>query len=319
MTFRILEHVAKLTPAEEKGRYICPVCQGHNFTFRQDGAYQCWNGCTIAAIREAIAPWSASNQAVGPRQKPNKPKPAPLPERIDLAKLPQPATDSPQPQKRFDKQRGEVQEWAYHYTPEKWKARIQWSDATKPKGRDKKFVLWHRDANGVAIAKAGEGVRPPYRIDELLTAAKVSGANAAMCGEGEPVVEAYRCMGIACNTPSGFSKDELTLLAQLFKAVGLTLIYHPDNDVAGRNKALKVQEACDRAGVPCVIIDPVVLCPGLPESGDVVDMLAVMEVPEFIKRLEAELQAGVEARRREQQLEGASEDIPDSLQRLLIG
>lgn len=148
--------------------------------------------------------------------------------------------------------------------------------------------MWCRDANGVAIARAGESVRPPYRIDELL-AAKASGANAGLCGEGEGVVEAYRRVGLACTTLSAFSKDELALMAQMFKDAGLTLVYHPDNDGTGRNKALKVQEACDRVGVPCVVIDPVVICPGLPQSGDVVDILTTMQESEFIQRLQIEI------------------------------
>ena len=145
MSFQILEHVDKLCPAKEKGRYICPECQGNNLTIGKDGAYRCWNGCDCSAIREVIAPWHERGQTTGWRRKisklKNQIKPAPLPEKINLARLPQKATDSPQPQKRFDSKHGEVQEWTYYYTADKWKIRTQWVDATKPKGYDKDFFL----------------------------------------------------------------------------------------------------------------------------------------------------------------------------------
>ena len=57
MTFSILDHLEKLTPADTKGRYICPVCEGSNFTIDgKSGAFKCWLGCESKAIREAIAP-----------------------------------------------------------------------------------------------------------------------------------------------------------------------------------------------------------------------------------------------------------------------
>ncbi|MGI0492830.1 VapE domain-containing protein [Alkalinema pantanalense CENA528] len=57
-SFDIRDHIDKLTPAEEKGRYICPVCGGKNFLIHpKKGAYKCFsNHCDSAAIRNAIAP-----------------------------------------------------------------------------------------------------------------------------------------------------------------------------------------------------------------------------------------------------------------------
>lgn len=56
--FDIRAHIDRLTPAKEKGKYFCPVCEGHNLSIRQkDGAYNCWdNGCDAAAIARKIAP-----------------------------------------------------------------------------------------------------------------------------------------------------------------------------------------------------------------------------------------------------------------------
>ena len=57
MTFSILDHIEKLTPADTKGRYICPACEGNNFTFDdKTGAFKCWLGCESKAIMDSIAP-----------------------------------------------------------------------------------------------------------------------------------------------------------------------------------------------------------------------------------------------------------------------
>jgi hypothetical protein len=299
-SFNILDHISKLTPAKG-GRYICSHCHKHNLTInKHTGAYRCWNGCECKDIRDAIAPWQEKEKTTSSWHKPSRTKkqiePAQIPEKINLAKLLQKATDSPQPQKRFDNKHGEVQEWTYYYTADKWKIRTQWVDATKSKGYEKDFLLWHRDVNGKSIAKAGEGTRPPYRINEAIAAAKASGANAVMSAEGEESVERYRQIGIACITLSGFSKDELILMAQLLKSAGLGLIYHPDYDKTGWDKAAKIQEACDRAGVFCVVLDPVTIYPDLPKSGDIVQILAAMDTPEFIRRLEQEIHQAIEQR-----------------------
>ena len=58
-TFDIRNFLDNLTPAKEKNKYICPVCEGHNLSIDiNTGEYQCWNGCECRNIREAIKPWS---------------------------------------------------------------------------------------------------------------------------------------------------------------------------------------------------------------------------------------------------------------------
>lgn len=318
MSFEILNFEDKLEPSKP-GRYKCPICQGDNFTISKEGAYSCWHGCEPKDLREAIAPWANREKqaTTAPRArgstKPRKQsRPAPLPELINLAKLAQPATGSPQPVKRLDPRHGEVEEIVYHYTPDKWKTRTQWIDPTQVKGYSKSFVLWHRDTAGKAIVKSGEGVRIPYRIEEARAAAKATDANALMGAEGEKAVETYRETGIACITLSSFSKDEVALLAQMLKEAGLGLVYHPDNDAAGASKAAKIQAECDRVGVPCLVINPVAICPDLPESGDVVEVLELMDVTEFIKRLEVEIHAGLEARKASQLTLDAEASISDA-------
>ncbi|MFG6099213.1 virulence-associated E family protein [Leptothoe sp. ISB3NOV94-8A] len=75
-SFDIRDHVDKLTPAKEKGRYICPVCEDDNFTIREnDGAFQCWsNGCDSQAIMDAIAPLKQRPQSANGTSQKRKPR-----------------------------------------------------------------------------------------------------------------------------------------------------------------------------------------------------------------------------------------------------
>ena len=51
--FSIFEHISKLTPAKEKDKYYCPVCQEHNLSIEpKDEAYNCWNDQSKEHTRE---------------------------------------------------------------------------------------------------------------------------------------------------------------------------------------------------------------------------------------------------------------------------
>ena len=57
LDFNILDYIDSLEPTKSKGKYICPVCDGHNLSIsRYSGAYKCFNGCENKDIREGIAP-----------------------------------------------------------------------------------------------------------------------------------------------------------------------------------------------------------------------------------------------------------------------
>jgi Protein of unknown function (DUF3987) len=75
-TFDIRNFIDLLEPAKEKGRYICPACNGNNFTFNtESGAYQCFSGCENRAIRDAIAPLTPERRSAYQREK-SRPKSA---------------------------------------------------------------------------------------------------------------------------------------------------------------------------------------------------------------------------------------------------
>ncbi|MEM6404280.1 MAG: heavy metal transporter, partial [Cyanobacteria bacterium P01_D01_bin.116] len=162
-SFDIRNHIEKLTPTEEKDRYYCPVCEGHNLTIKQDtGAYQCWNGCEVADIRNAVAPLKEKSTRTGSRKpipKAKTFKPVPIPEGAKLLvssslgdiPIAEPLTSKP-PRGAV----GEVEQTIYHYSDDQWVIRYQWADASKPKGYAKTFRQYHRNEDGSIECKKGE-------------------------------------------------------------------------------------------------------------------------------------------------------------------
>lgn len=294
--FDIRNFLDRLTPSKEKERYICPVCEGGNLTIGQSGEYQCWNGCDCKDIREAVSPAIKGQRRSTPQifsQKPRKQAvPAPLSnQNISLARLESPATDAPQPQPRTDKKRGTVQVTTYPYGDLQWVERRQWVDSSKVKGHSKDFFPWHLDSENKPICKKGDREWLPYRWEEAIAAAQANHANALLMAEGEGCVEAYRAIGIAAITLSGsaWGSKDLEAFAHRCRAVNLTVVFHPDHDATGQSKAEKLNQACAMAGGPCLILNPLNLYPDLPEAGDIVDILKAVAMPEFVKRLEAEI------------------------------
>lgn len=334
-TFDLRNFTARLNLLKEESTQLvceCPVCGGHRLTIsKKSGAYQCWSGgCAAADIRSAVAPRTerhALQHRYPTTQKITRKLLPPAPQSADLvlAKLPTPAIDTPQPQKDFDSERGEVFKTTYVYSqsPEgqlqQWVVRTDWLEPNKPKGRDKTFRQWHRDASGQAICKKGDEAWEPYRIDEFISALKATtGLAAGLVQEGEGGVEKARAAGIASITWQGsaWSQNDLerALIRVKQSCPNAILAFLRDNDAAGEKKALCFQKACALVGIFSIVIDPVAIYPELPDKGDIVEILAAMDVPEFIRRLEEEIHSSVESRRTEELADDSfAVDIPDSL------
>jgi putative DNA primase/helicase len=234
-------------------------------------------------------------------------------ERVKIAYLPIPATDSPKTEITEKKGLGEVRETIYPYSDSKWTTRTEWLDPSKAKGYNKKIAPWHLNAEGKAVNKKGEEPWPPYRLEEAIQAAKETNANAIMGAEGEKSVEQYRKIEIACTTLMGSSwgNADCKQLAEILKKEGLIFVYHPDNDEPGKRKAQKIQNACFEEGVECVVLNPKDLDEGVPEAGDIVDIIqADLDVEDFIRRLEVAIKI---AREKEYELSLEIDNlIPDS-------
>jgi hypothetical protein len=60
MTFSILDFLDQLEPSKEKGKFICPACNGNDFSVNKTtGAYSCWHDTSPAhraEIRDTLAP-----------------------------------------------------------------------------------------------------------------------------------------------------------------------------------------------------------------------------------------------------------------------
>ncbi|MEM9926829.1 MAG: VapE domain-containing protein [Cyanobacteria bacterium P01_D01_bin.50] len=317
-TFDIRNHVEKLQATGEKNRYICPCCGGNNFTINEDnGAYQCWNGCEPADIRNAIAPLEGKRHAPLPRnkhdEKPKKKyKPAPIPEGAKLLTskelgdippcetLTSPPAGVPKAQRKY----------VYHYSKTQWVCRFEWEDSTKPKGYDKTFRQYHRNENGVIIGKKGDQPWNLYRIDEILAHINNVEFPALLWGEGEKCVEIARLSGILSTTLQGSNwnvpriKEGLKPIASI--SPQCVQVFIADSDETGQKKGEKFEKACAEVGLPCVIIhtDKV-----FEISGDIEEVLESMDTPEFIKRLESELHH--KAQRDLEKLKAAFEEVPE--------
>lgn len=319
---------------EESTQWVCqcPVCGGHRLTIsKKSGAYQCWSGgCATTEIRGAVAPRTqrhALQHHYPTTGKLTRKLLPPAPQSADwvLAKLPAKATDTPQPQKDFAPERGEVFKTTYVYSQspdgqlQQWVVRTDWSDPNKPKGRDKTFRQWHRDASGLAICKKGDDAWSPYRIEEFIAALKAApGVPAGLVQEGEAGVEKARVAGIASITWQGsaWSQNDLerALVRVKQSCPKAILVFLRDNDTAGEKKALCFQKACASVGIFSLVIDPVAIYPELPDKGDIVEILAAMDVPEFIRRLEQEIYQAVEERQLSEVSSSSQLDsIPDAL------
>lgn len=325
-SFQIQDHIDKLTPAKEKGRYHCPACDGHNLTISKAGAYQCWNGCAVKDIRDAIAPLperSSTPRYQNPRIKNRKPKAsAPLPDGdIQLARLPN-SVEIPQRHRRHNPERGQISEIEYPYSETQWVQRVDWADSTKPKGRDKTILPFHTTSQGEIKCGKGDDVWLPYRFNEVQ---QYGAGKWITVAEGEDCTETCRGLRLVGTTLQGASWNDVGIdaaMVQLMQCDVAGLVYLPDNDNAGATKSEKIAAAAAKIGMPCLIIEPLALWQDMPHSGDIADWIEWgkaqgMEANDFIQKLEQEIHAALAARLEEQRLEDPDQRLKLELQALL--
>jgi putative DNA primase/helicase len=295
-SFDIRDHIFKLTPTEKKDRYYCPVCEGHNFTIKEDtGAYQCWNGCEVADIRNAVAPLKEKSTRTAGR----KPiplacmfKPAPIPKGAkllvssQLRDFPRSKTLTSNPPRGAV---GEVKQTIYHYSASQWVIRYQWADASKPKGYAKTFRQFHKNADGSIEPNKGERPWKPYRLSEVLAHINDVKVPAVLWGEGEKCVEIARLSEILSITLQGSNWSVKAIkegLQPIRDASPQCIqVFIADGDETGKKKGEKFEKACAEVGLPCIVIPST----SFEVEGDIEEILQSMDVPEFIKKLEEEI------------------------------
>ncbi|MBC1280368.1 heavy metal transporter [Nostoc sp. UCD121] len=316
--FDIRNFQDQLEPSKAKNKFICPVCGGNDLSIvPETGKYRCFNNCECKDIREAIKPWAevvaeraGANYTPSPRRnspqpKTVKPKTTIIPEDFALVALTDRAIAIPQPQPLTSKPPkgipGHASQVTYPYSQSQWVVRYQWKDTSKEKGYNKSFRQWHRLPDGTPEMRKGDEPWRAYRLDEAIAASKlVQGTPAILQHEGEGCVEVGREHGLAGFTFQGSAWDKKSILPeyQLIKdsGIGLIIFLH-DPDDTGLKKLASCLECAAEVGIALIGINPNDICPDLPyKSSDIKEILGQMEVPEFIRRLEAEIHVAVNAR-----------------------
>jgi hypothetical protein len=184
----------------------------------------------------------------------------------------------------------------YSYSTSQKVYRYEWPDATTPKGHAKTYRQIHIDPNGEEIWNKGDARWLAYRIGEIIELLKTVPDGEPiiiLMLEGEPNVELARLHGIAALTLQGseWSHPEIQIMLEALRATGknVSIAMLRDNDDTGIKKGQGVWLVARHIKFPCIVIDPRVIHPDIPEAGDIKEILDALGPDEFLKRLSAEI------------------------------
>jgi len=184
----------------------------------------------------------------------------------------------------------------YSYSSSQKVYRYEWPDATNPKGHAKTYRQIHIDPNGKEIWDKGDAPWSAYRMDEVIELLKtVPDAEPIiiLMPEGEHNVDIARSIGIAGLTLQGseWSDRETQKMLETLRATGknVSIGVLRDNDDTGIKKGEGVWFVARHIKFPCIVIDPRVIYPDIPEAGDIKEILEALGPDEFLKRLSAEI------------------------------
>ena len=278
--FKILDHLDRLNVVKETSREYhctCPVCGDGGFKIeKKSGKYNAFKcRCEVKDIREAVRPWK---EVRGERRDCDRHYSSTKSTRkISLARLSQPAEDTPEPEQKdipnwLVKQGvpATATETRYWYSKTQWVSRFKWQT---PSGKEKTIRQGHIKSNGLIEWKKGSKDWKAYKLPE---AAKHSSGKWVLGVEGEGCVETARRMAIAAITWQGSNWKEKAITSDLTKlkengAAGL--VYFPDHDEAGEKKAELVKSACKQNNFSCLIISPTDVWSEMPTKGDITDFV----------------------------------------------
>jgi len=308
--FDIRDHLDKLEPGKGKNKYTCPVCEGRNLSVApKTGAFKCWSGdCASADIREAIRPLAeflAERKGERPARQARKPKAkkkeyplVPIPLGAKLLRLLAPGTP-PHPERPKYFPPGvphNAAQITYSYSSTQKVRRFEWPDATNLKGRDKTYRQIHIDPNGNEIWNKGDARWPAYLINEIVELLKSIPDGEPiiiLIVEGEPNVELARLHGIAALTLQGsnWSHPEIQIMLETLFATGknVSIAMLRDNDDTGIKKGQEIRLVARHIQFPCIVIDPRVIYPDIPEKGDIREILEALGSDEFLTRINSEI------------------------------
>ena len=184
----------------------------------------------------------------------------------------------------------------YSYSTSQKVYRYEWPDATNPKGHAKTYRQIHIDPNGEEIWNKGDARWLAYRIGEVIELLKTVPDGEPiiiLIVEGEPNVELARLHGIAALTLQGseWNHPEIQIMLEALRATGknVSIAILRDNDDTGIKKGQGVWLVARHIKFPCIVIDPRVIHPDIPEAGDIKEILEALGPDEFLNRLSAEI------------------------------
>ena len=309
-SFDIRDHLDKLEPGKGKNKYTCPVCGGRNLSVApKTGQYKCWSGdCSSADIREAIRPLAEflaqckgerpARQARKPKAKKKEYPPAPVPLGAKLLRLPAPGKSPHVERPKYFPQGvpHNAAQITYSYSSTQKVLRFEWPAPNTLKGRDKTYRQVHIDPKGKEVWSKGDARWPAYRIDEVVELLKTVPDGEPIIiflVEGEPNVELARGIGIAALSLQGsnWSDSEAQKMLEALRATGknISIAMLRDNDDAGIKKAKGVWLVARHIQFPCIVIDPRVIYPDIPEKGDIREILEALGSDEFLSRMNSEI------------------------------
>jgi putative DNA primase/helicase len=309
-SFDIRDHLDKLEPGKGKNKYTCPVCGGRNLSVApKTGQYKCWSGdCSSADIREAIRPLAeflAQCKGERPARIARKPKakkkeypPTPIAIGAKLLRLPAPGKPPRAERPKYFPQGAPYNavQITYTYSSTQKVLRFEWSAPNTPKGRDKTYRQVHIDPKGNEIWNKGDARWPAYLINEIVELLKSIPDGEPiiiLIVEGEPNVELARLHGIAALTLQGsnWSHPEIQIMLETLRATGknVSVAVLRDNDDTGIKKGQEVSLVARHIQFPCIVIDPRVIYPDIPEKGDIQEILEAIGPDEFLSRMNSEI------------------------------
>jgi hypothetical protein len=255
--------------------------------------------CGVYVFKEKEKTESIQPTARKSRTQKKKNQPTPIPSGAKLLRLPAPG-QSPQPEQLAKDAPKRVPHNAvqttYEYSPTQKVVRYEWPDATNPKGRNKTYSQFHIDPDGKKNWTKGDAPWPAYRMDEVIELLKtVPDAEPIiiLMPEGEHNVDIARSIGIAGLTLQGseWSDRETQKMLEALRATGknVSIAKLRDNDDTGIKKGKGVWLVARHIKFPCIVIDPRVIYPDIPEKGDIKEILDALGPDEFLKRLSAEI------------------------------
>jgi RecA-family ATPase len=254
--------------------------------------------CGVYVFKEKEKTESIQPTARKLKAQKKKCQPTPIPSGAKLLRLPAPGKP-PRAERRKYIPPGVPHNAAritYIYSSSQKVYRYEWPDATNPKGHAKTYRQIHIDPNGEDIWNKGDAPWPAYRIDEVVELLKTvpdTEPIIILMPEGEHNVDIARSIGIAGLTLQGseWSDRETQKMLEALRATGknVSIGVLRDNDDTGIQKSKGVGLVARHIKFPCIVIDPRVIYPDIPEKGDIKEILDALGPDEFLKRLSAEI------------------------------